>query len=83
MKYEGKRWLLLLVTINESLIGKLKNSDHKFKHNPIYNFLLVFVGLFFAFFITSPDDWHSPLIMIFAAMAAALIALFSVKFINK
>jgi len=61
----------------------LKNPDHKFKHSPIYNFLLVFIGLFFAFFITSPDDWHSPLKLIFAAMAVALIALFSVKFINK
>jgi hypothetical protein len=73
----------LLATTNKGYIGKLKNPDHKFKHSPIYNFLLVFIGLFFAFFITSPDDWHSPLILIFAAMAAALIALFSVKFINK
>jgi hypothetical protein len=61
----------------------LKNPDHKFKGNPIYNFLLVFVGLFFAFFIISPDGWHSPLILSFAAMASALIALFSVKFINE
>jgi hypothetical protein len=72
----------LIVTKKDQIVN-LKNPDHKFKGNPIYDFLLVFVGLFFAFFITSPDDWHSPLILIFAAMAAALIALFSIKFINK
>ena len=72
----------MIVTKKDQIVN-LKNPDHKFKDNPIYDFLLVFAGLFFAFFITSPDDWHSPLILIFAAMAAALIALFSVKFINK
>jgi len=61
----------------------LKNPDHKFKNNPIYNFLLIFVGLFFAFFITRPDNWDSPLILVFAAVASAAIALFAVKFINK
>ena len=72
----------MIVTKKDQIVN-LKNPDHKFKGNPIYDFLLVFVGLFFAFFITSPDDWHSPSILIFVAMAAALIALFSVKFINK
>jgi hypothetical protein len=43
----------------------------------------VFVGLFFAFFITSPDDWHNPLTLVMAAMASGLVALLSLKFKNK
>ena len=57
----------------------LKNPDHKFKDSPIYNFLLVFVGLFFAFFITTPENWHTPLLLTIAALGAGLIALFLVK----
>jgi hypothetical protein len=60
----------------------LKNPDHKFKESPIYNFLLVFVGLFFAFFITSPDDWHNPLTLVMAAMISGLVALLLLKFKN-
>jgi hypothetical protein len=63
-------------------IVNLKNPDHKFKESPIYNFLLVFFGLFFAFFITSPDDWHSPLILVMAAMVSGLVAFILFKFKN-
>ena len=38
----------------------MKNPKHKFKDNPAYDFTLMFIGLFFAFFITSPDEWHTP-----------------------
>ncbi len=40
-------------------------------------------GLFFAFFITSPDDWHSPLILVMAAMGSGLVAFILLKFKNK
>ncbi len=61
----------------------MKNPNHKFKDSPIYNFLLVFAGLFFAFFITTPDEWHSPLPLLIAALGSGIIALFSVKTIRK
>ena len=72
-----------MIVPKKDQIVNLKNPDHKFKESPIYNFLLVFVGLFFAFFITSPDDWHSPLMLVIAAMASGLVALFLLKFKNR
>ena len=61
----------------------MKNPNHKFKDKPAYDFTLVFVGLLFAFFITSPDEWHGPLPLIGAAAVSGLISFFSVKFIKK
>jgi hypothetical protein len=61
----------------------MKNPKHKFKDNSAYDFTLMFIGLFFAFFITSPDEWHTPLPLIFAAVVSGLISLFSMKFIKK
>ena len=72
----------MAVTKKDQIVN-LKNPGHKFKDNPIYNFLLVFTGLFFAFFITSSDDWHSPLILVVAAMVSGLIALFLLKLKNR
>ena len=61
----------------------MKNPNHKFKDSPTYNFTLIFIGLFFAFFITCPDEWHRPLPLIVAALLSGLISFFSVKFIKK
>ena len=61
----------------------MKKPNRKFKDNPAYNFTLMFVGLFFAFFITSPDEWHEPLPLIGAAAVSGLISFFSIKFIKK
>ena len=32
--------------------------DHKYKGNRYYNFLVVFVGLFFAAYMIMPDEWR-------------------------
>ena len=72
----------MIVTKKDQIVN-LKNPNHKFKGNPIYDFLLVFVGLFFAFFITSPDDWHNPLTLVMAAMVSGLVALLLLKFKNR
>ena len=72
-----------MIVPKKDQIVNLKNPDHKFKESPIYNFLLVFVGLFFAFFITSSDDWHNPLTLVMAAMVSGLVALLLLKFKNK
>jgi uncharacterized BrkB/YihY/UPF0761 family membrane protein len=47
--------------------------EHKFKDKPLYNFLVIFVGLLFAFYIVVPDEWHRPLPLLMAALASALI----------
>jgi hypothetical protein len=72
----------VIVTKKDQIVN-LKNPNHKFKGNPIYDFLLVFVGLFFAFFITSPDDWHNPLTLVMAVMVSGLVALLLLKFKNR
>ena len=72
-----------MIVTKKVQIVNLKNPNHKFKGNPIYDFLLVFVGLFFAFFITSPDDLHNPLTLVMAAMVSGLVALLLLKFKNK
>ena len=51
--------------------------DHKFKGNPYYNFVVIFVGLFFAAFMIMPDEWRKPAPLILVVFISAAIAKFS------
>ena len=51
--------------------------DHKFKGNRYYNFVVVFVGLFFAAFMIMPDEWRKPAPLILVVFISAAIAKFS------
>ena len=55
----------------------LDKFDHKFKGNRYYNFVVVFVGLFFATFMIMPDDWRRPAPLILVVFISAAIAKFS------
>ena len=61
----------------------MKNPNHKFKDKPAYDFTLMFIGLFFAFFITSPEEWHKPLTLMGAAAMSGVISFFSTKILRK
>ena len=56
------------------MIGKF---DHKFKGNRYYNFIVVFVGLFFAMFMIMPDEWLRPAPLMLAIFISAVVAKFS------
>ena len=58
----------------EIMINKF---DHKFKGNIYYNFVVVFVGLFFAAFMIMPDEWRKPTPLILVVFISAAIAKFS------
>ena len=51
--------------------------DHKFKGNRYYNFVVVFVGLFFAAFMMMPDEWRKPTPLILVVFISAAVAKFS------
>ena len=51
--------------------------DHKFKENPYYNFIVVFVGLSFAAFMIMPDEWRKPAPLVLVVFISAAIAKFS------
>ena len=53
--------------------------DHEFKGNRYYNFVVVFVGLFFAAYLVIPDEWRRPAPLIFAVFISAAIAKFSAR----
>ena len=50
--------------------------DHKYRGNRCYNFLMVFVGLFFAAYIIMPDEWRKPAPLLLAVFISAAVAKF-------
>ena len=61
----------------------MKDPNRKFEDSATYNFLMIFIGLFFAFFITIPDGWHKPLPLIAATAFSGIVAFFVIKFNPK
>jgi len=50
--------------------------DQKYKGNRYYNFLVVFVGLFFAAYMMIPDEWRKLTPLILAVFISAAVAMF-------
>ena len=57
----------------------LERFTHRFKGNKYYNFLIVFLGMFFATFLILPDNWRRPAPLLLAAFISAAIAKFSTE----
>ena len=55
----------------------LYKFDHKFKGNFYYNFVVVFIGLFFAATMIMPDEWRKPAPLILVVFISTAIAKFS------
>ena len=62
------------------MLGKF---DHKYKGNRYYNYLVVFIGLFFATYIMMPDEWRKPVPLILAVFISAAVAKFAASNRNR
>ena len=61
----------------------IERFNRKYKGNRYYNFLIVFVGLFFAAYIIMPDEWRKPIPLILAVFISAVVAKFAVSTHNQ
>jgi len=52
-------------------------SNHRFRHNHYYNFVIVFAGTFFAIYLILPDEWQKPVSLLLAVFVSATVARFS------
>ena len=55
----------------------LDKFDHKYTGSRYYNFFVVFVGLFFAFFIVMPDELRRPVPLMLTFFISAAVAKFA------
>ena len=75
-----KSYTLPKKVYNETMRDK---SNHKYSGNRYYNFLVVFVGLFFAAYMIMPDQWRKPAPIILAVLISAVVAKFAASNRNR
>ena len=57
--------------------------DHKFKGNHYYDFVILFVGTFFAMCLIMPDKWLKPFTLLIVVFVSAAVAKFAASNRNR
>ena len=57
--------------------------DHKFRGNHHYDFVILFVGTFFAMYLIMPDEWRKPFPLLLVVFVSAAVAKFAASNRNR